>query len=439
MVDEADKAPLEVVCVLKALAEDGELTLGDGRRLLAADAMDAEDDDTTDSNESDDRVVRIHPDFRMLVLANRPGWPFLGNDFFRECGDVFASSVVDALDLASEIQLLRSYAPTADTEALVDLCLLFSELRSLADGGTLAYPYSTRELVKLAQHYERFPSDGIDGACANVFTFDAFDGRMRSLLAGVLARHGVDARIAFSRAPMRGGATFGLDADELVGVAESHDGKQVLPEDYKSAKHHNSDDVKNPAGLRQKFGDVGTKNYDDAEDRSGKINRPTMGNWDGRQHIGEGPWDGGSGGSGTAGIGGRAGSYRLDAGQELVMLSEEEKAALPADYYEEAKQLALNAYTHRLQELELAPHDARKWELLLKAVAAPVGRMRVALASRGAKEKERVWQKQQTSGELDDGRIVDGVAGERNIYGAERPTTIRTRSNARDSQSASDL
>ena len=98
------------------------------------------------------------------------------------------------------------------------------------------------------------------------------------------------------------------------------------------------------------------------------------------------------------------------------MLSEEEKAALPADYYEEAKQLALNAYTHRLQELELEPHDARKWELLLKAVAAQVGRMRVALASRGAKEKERVWQKQQTSGELDDGRIVDGVAGERNIY-----------------------
>lgn len=141
-----------------------------------------------------------------------------------------------------------------------------------------------------------------------------------------------------------------------------------------------------------------------------------MGNWDGRQHIGEGPWDGGSGGSGTAGIGGRAGSYRLDAGQDLVMLSEEEKAALPTEYYEEAKLLSRDAYAHRLKELDLAGHDARKWELLLRAVAAPVGRMRVALASRGAKERERVWQKQQTSGELDDGRIVDGVAGDRNVY-----------------------
>ncbi|KAH8054548.1 ATPase [Aureococcus anophagefferens] len=35
------------------------------------------------------------------------------------------------------------------------------------------------------------------------------------------------------------------------------------------------------------MGDVGTKNYSDATDRSGKINRPTSGNWDGRQHIGE--------------------------------------------------------------------------------------------------------------------------------------------------------
>lgn len=98
------------------------------------------------------------------------------------------------------------------------------------------------------------------------------------------------------------------------------------------------------------------------------------------------------------------------------MLSEEEKAALPPEYYEEAKQMARDAYTHRLKELDLAPHDANKWEWLLRQVAAPVGRMRVALASRGAKERERVWQRQQTSGELDDGRIVDGVAGERNVY-----------------------
>ena len=36
LVDEADKAPLEVVCILKSLVEDGELLLADGRRLLVS-------------------------------------------------------------------------------------------------------------------------------------------------------------------------------------------------------------------------------------------------------------------------------------------------------------------------------------------------------------------------------------------------------------------
>lgn len=34
VIDEADKAPLEVVAVLKSLVEDGELLLADGRRIL---------------------------------------------------------------------------------------------------------------------------------------------------------------------------------------------------------------------------------------------------------------------------------------------------------------------------------------------------------------------------------------------------------------------
>ena len=34
MVDEADKAPTEVVVVLRGLVEDGEMALSDGRRIL---------------------------------------------------------------------------------------------------------------------------------------------------------------------------------------------------------------------------------------------------------------------------------------------------------------------------------------------------------------------------------------------------------------------
>lgn len=35
---------------------------------------------------NDKNIVEVHPDFRMIVLANRPGFPFLGNDFFGALG-----------------------------------------------------------------------------------------------------------------------------------------------------------------------------------------------------------------------------------------------------------------------------------------------------------------------------------------------------------------
>jgi hypothetical protein len=40
----------------------------------------------------------------------------------------------------------------------------------------------------------------------------------------------------------------------------------------------------------------------------------------------------------------------------------------------------------------------------------------VVLEGAEAKEKERVWVKNRTFGELDDNKLVDGVTGERNIY-----------------------
>lgn len=34
VIDEADKAPVNVTCVLKTLVENGEMILGDGRRVV---------------------------------------------------------------------------------------------------------------------------------------------------------------------------------------------------------------------------------------------------------------------------------------------------------------------------------------------------------------------------------------------------------------------
>ena len=39
-----------------------------------------------DSGPLPTNAIRAHKDFRMIVLANRPGFPFLGNDFFGAMG-----------------------------------------------------------------------------------------------------------------------------------------------------------------------------------------------------------------------------------------------------------------------------------------------------------------------------------------------------------------
>lgn len=75
VIDEADKAPSHVTCVLKNLVETGNMRLADGRQIV-----------NNANNPNDNSVINLHSDFRMLVLANRPGFPFLGNNLFSTLG-----------------------------------------------------------------------------------------------------------------------------------------------------------------------------------------------------------------------------------------------------------------------------------------------------------------------------------------------------------------
>lgn len=141
VVDEADKAPTHVTCILKTLVESGQMTLSDGRKILR-------------HKPSHSNQIQIHPDFRVIVLANRPGFPFLGNDFFGALGDLFSSHAVDNPSKQSEINLLRDYGPDVSEDILKKLVDIFDELRTLADQGLVNYPYSTREVVNIVKHLQ---------------------------------------------------------------------------------------------------------------------------------------------------------------------------------------------------------------------------------------------------------------------------------------------
>ena len=175
VIDEADKAPTHVTCVLKSLVEAGDMTLADGRRIVPP-----------GYSGPATNIVRMHPDFRMVVLANRPGFPFLGNDFYGSIGDVFACHAVSNPTMESELSMLAQYGPSVDPRILRKLVLAFAELRKLSAEGIIAYPFSIRELVSIVTHLENYPDEGLGQVVRNVFDFDSYDKEMKESVCGTL-------------------------------------------------------------------------------------------------------------------------------------------------------------------------------------------------------------------------------------------------------------
>ncbi|XP_050974831.1 von Willebrand factor A domain-containing protein 8 isoform X2 [Labeo rohita] len=181
VIDEADKAPTNVTCILKTLVESGEMILADGRRIVS-DPLEAA---------GRPNAIPMHPDFRMIVLANRPGFPFLGNDFFGALGDIFSCHAVDNPKPQAEFAMLKQYGPDVPDAILQKLVAAFGELRAMADQGTITYPYSTREVVNIVKHLQKFPDEGLANVVRNVFDFDSYNKDMREVLITALHKHGI--------------------------------------------------------------------------------------------------------------------------------------------------------------------------------------------------------------------------------------------------------
>jgi von Willebrand factor A domain-containing protein 8 len=198
VIDEVDKANVDVLLALKSLLHERRILLADGRRFGGADGE------------------PIHAAFRVIALANPPQLPFLGNDFHAEISDAFALHSLANPDMRSEVALLRGYAPTVPVEVLRSLSMAFGELRSMCADGQLSYPISTRELIQCCRHLERFPDDPLHVVLDNIFAFDSFDDALLKLIGGVFHRHGV---------PFGGGggaASSSGDVDEAqVSLAEA--------------------------------------------------------------------------------------------------------------------------------------------------------------------------------------------------------------------------
>lgn len=358
VIDEADKAPAEVLYVLKSLVADGNLLLADGRRI------------SKESNQNDPDTIAIHPDFTLFILANRPGFPFHGNSLMDSIADCFQIQVIPNPDLESEVELLQSYAPNVKRKILKRIALSFAELRSLFENGTVQYPYSTREAVAVAKHVnEYYPNDSIVKILHNVLDFDSFDKDVYRQICKVFHDHGFNFQAELESSKF----------EELKLEYRGEEGKSLNPP---------------------------------------QLGGPKIGKWDdaNEAHVGGNQWAGGTGGSDTAGLGGRGGPYRLDRGHKVHQVSEEAKAEVSKEAREAARKIAEKALAERLAEIGMSNDEYELYENFLKPIKSDIKNLQAVLKRTEVQTNKIDWIKNQSQGELDDSKLVEGLSGEKHVF-----------------------
>lgn len=144
-------------------------------------------------------------------------------------------------------------------------------------------------------------------------------------------------------------------------------------------------------------------------------------------HVGGNTWAGGTGGSNTAGLGGRGGPYRLDKGHPVYQVSEAAKAEVSAELAGRMREVNRKAFSERLKEIELGASEAEEYAGLLQSVEREVEQLRDVLSALDWRRMERTWVKNKAYGELDDAKLIDGLTGEKLVFKTREEQPVDSR------------
>jgi von Willebrand factor A domain-containing protein 8 len=97
-------------------------------------------------------------------------------------------------------------------------------------------------------------------------------------------------------------------------------------------------------------------------------------------------------------------------------VSEEAKAQVTEEAKASARRIAQKAFAEKLREIGMSESDHKLYSEFLEPIHNDISNLRAALRSVEYKVSERDWVKRQLDGELDDSKLVEGIAGEKNVY-----------------------
>ncbi|KAJ9475446.1 hypothetical protein PHBOTO_005536 [Pseudozyma hubeiensis] len=388
VVDEADKCSTAVSAVFKSLAERGELSLPDGRRIRPA-RKGERVQQKVDDGASLGGDILVHPDFRLVLLSNRPGWPFFGNNFIEVIGEGFSCYAVANPDIESEVRLLKAAAPNVDVDLLRRLDLAFHDLRAGFESGLINHPYSLRELLHLVAHMQKYPEESLSSVLLNTLAFDLHRPESIRWVVETLRKRN-------------------LPIEQLsLDVLREQDLERI-----RQAEKAGKD------GLKPEF-HPGKEDYDPTKaGKATNLSKPKEGKVDpnNEAHVGGNTWKGGVGGRDTMGLGGRGGYGRQYTGHKIHQISKELKKDVPEHLKKQAREMAREALEKELKENGMQPHEAVNLHEMKQKVASQVQHLSNVLNDLKANRYERSWLTRQQEGELDERRLSEGLAGERGIF-----------------------
>jgi hypothetical protein len=92
------------------------------------------------------------------------------------------------------------------------------------------------------------------------------------------------------------------------------------------------------------------------------------------------------------------------------------KAEVTDEAKAKARAMAEAALAEKLKELNMGKGDWDRYENLRSRVEVQIQQLKVHLKDIKRRKEERVWLRRQSTGELDDSRIVDALAGEKDVF-----------------------
>ena len=106
----------------------------------------------------------------------------------------------------------------------------------------------------------------------------------------------------------------------------------------------------------------------------------------------------------------------MDAGHEVHEASEEQKAALSAEAAEAARSMGQQALRERLEAISMGADQAELYERYYSQVKTQTQQLRQLFESLETTTTERVWQRDQLAGDLDDTKLIDALTGSVRVY-----------------------